>query len=119
MKVLIDMTPYNDKSLMKNSKYQAAWKFNQPWLSDEDPNNIFWLNKDIKNLQDLLGNFTFVSSHPIIPAYHFYENGTEMNPLFMESAGTTRSKYMKKLEAESCSFPVIAIFVTINDKSDN
>ncbi|RIB25636.1 hypothetical protein C2G38_2241260 [Gigaspora rosea] len=314
MKVLIDMTPYNDKSLMnsgkndknnlkdeldalknekdilceqifelqkENSKYQAAHgNLTNLGFSDEDPNNIFWLNKDIKNLQDLLGDFTLVSgpeyeidvtkcnellsfykcnnvevesqhgkqilsaalqrltietiiaetknffltnsltieanlvtktkeivdlanlftkeyaendeiakaiptkirqqvhsmlgsyafsydehpllkkiseivleklnqyrkvidddseedneiipiirkivqlffyrleAHPIIPAYNFYENGTEINPLFMESAGT-KSKDMKKLEVEICSFPVIAIFDTDNDKSDN
>ncbi|CAG8458253.1 hypothetical protein C2G38_2256330 [Gigaspora rosea] len=308
MKVLIDMIPHNDKSLMnsgkndknnlkdeldalknekdilceqifelqkENSKYQAAQgNLTNLGFSDEDPNNIFWLNKDIKTLQDLLGDFTLVSgpeyeidvtkcnellsfykcnvevesqhgkqilsaalqrltietiiveaknffltnsftieanlvtktkeivdltnsftkeyaendeiakaiptkirqqvhsmlgsyafsydehpllkeiseivlkklnqyrqvidddedneiipiirkivqlffyqlgTHPITPVYQFYENSTKMNPLFMESAGT-RSKDMKKLEVEICSFLVIAIFDTVNDK---
>ncbi|CAG8607089.1 10060_t:CDS:1 [Dentiscutata erythropus] len=80
--------------------------------SDED-------NEIIQIIRGIIQLFFYrLEVHPIIPTYKFYENGTEMNPLFMESAGT-KSKDMKKLEVEICYFPAIAVFDTIEDKSDN
>ncbi|CAG8823064.1 9371_t:CDS:1 [Gigaspora margarita] len=108
---------YDDHPLLKNISEIVLNKLNQyRKVIDDDSDEDNEIIPIIRKIVQLF--FYRLEAHPIIPEYHFYENGTEINPLFMESAGT-KSKDMKKLKVEICSFPVIAIFDTINDKSDN
>ncbi|CAG8842494.1 38521_t:CDS:1, partial [Gigaspora margarita] len=108
---------YDDHPLLKKISEIIFGKLNQyRKVIDNDGDEDNEIISIIRKIVQLF--FYRLEAHPIIPTYHFYENSTKMNPLFMESAGT-RSKDMKKLEVEICSFPVIAIFDTINDKSAN
>ncbi|CAG8766461.1 29248_t:CDS:1, partial [Racocetra persica] len=82
-------------------------------IESDDDNEIIPITRKVIQLF-----FYRFKAHPIVPTHKFYNNGEEINPLFMESAGT-KSKDMKKLEVEICYFPVIAILDSIDNNSDN